>query len=522
VRRTAAIGDSLSAVVVAQKLNSLGFTVTWQTHPMIASVIQKTPWVTLVEEPKGQPHVNLDGAYERDPYKRQRHFNEVWIDTANHQLRRHGVDLGPPTNCRPIMQARRNDQDAMRRNLAQYPRPWIVVCPRSDSYNVRQVPNGIWEQAAKTMVGTKIWIGRDPAPPGFLDLRVGHIDHVVGVLSVADLYVGVDTGPLHIAAALGVPCVAIGQSSMPDAHLSEQRDYITITPPLDCLHCMENVCPKSQHSPPCQQMSPELIAVWANARVNCYSDGKVSCVIPTWRPQVQKLNKCLAQVLDQVDEIIVTREESAIMPPGAMKHPKIRYVVKNQTRIGFGRNVNFGARATNHQWLLILNDDCYLNPGAVDKMLAEAKPDTGILTPLLRYPNGTIYHSGKARQPGARGWEHLDWKQANHRYRTVTELENSCGCCFLMPRKVFYTAGGFDEDFFIYSEDDDLCMRVRRAGYRILFVPHADGIHDEGMSTRMVPGILDEMKRSNAIFAAKWGQYLDHNANNVPLGNWDF
>jgi GT2 family glycosyltransferase len=522
VRRTAAIGDSLSATVVAQKLNALGYPVTWQTHPLIEPVIKRVPSVQIVSGCNVPPMINLDGAYENDPQKRSKHFSQVWIDKANQQLRRLGIDIGPPTNCRPEMRVRANDRAAMRARFAQYPRPWVMVCPRSDSYNVRQVPDGIWAEAAKRMIGTKFWLGRHPAPPGFVDLKVGWIDQVVDALSVADLYVGVDTGPLHIAAALGVPVVGIGQSSMPDAHLSDQRDFVTISPNLGCLHCMENQCPKSRYQPPCQAMPPELIADWANARANWATDGGVSAVVPTFRAQVQKLNHCLENLLPQVNEIIVTREEKAIMPAGALQHPKIRYVMKGQSGIGFGRNVNFGARQTNHQWLLIVNDDCFINPGCVGRMLKEAKSDTGILTPLLRYPNGRIFHAGKARQPGARGWEHLDHNQFEHRYKVVTELENACGCVFLMPRKVFYEAGGYNEDYFCYSEDDQLCMDVRRCGYRILFVPYADGIHEGGQTTRMVPGIIDIVKNSNAIFAMKWGRYLDHNATRVPLGNFDY
>jgi GT2 family glycosyltransferase len=522
VRRGAAIGDSLSATVVAQKLNEQGYSVAWQTHPMIGSVIRRVPYVASVESPQRLPDVNLDGAYENDPQKRQKHFSQVWIERANMQLRRRGIDLGPATNCRPMMRARVNDRQAMMERWGANPRPWVMVCPRSDSYNVRQVPDGIWAEAAKSIEGTKFWLGRHPAPPGFIDLKCGEIDHVTAALSVANLYLGVDTGPLHIAAALGVPVVGIGQSSMPDAHLGDQRDFVTIHPPLECLHCMENLCPKNRWDPPCQHIDPNLIAAYANARSRSYSDGKVSAVVPTYRAQVQKLNACLDHLLGQVDEIIVTREQAAAFPAGALQHPKIRYVVKNQSRIGFGRNVNFGVRATSHEWLLVVNDDAYLNPGCVQKMLACSKPDTGMVTPLIWYPNGQIYVSMKTREPGARGWGHCEHRQGQTRFKEVMEAENGCGCIMLLRRKAFYEAGGFDEDYLIYAEDDDVSQRIRRAGYRILFNPFADAVHEEGLSTRMIPGITEIVKQSNAIFAAKWSRYLDWNANRVPLGNFDY
>jgi GT2 family glycosyltransferase len=155
-------------------------------------------------------------------------------------------------------------------------------------------------------------------------------------------------------------------------------------------------------------------------------------------------------------------------------------------------------------------------------MLAHAKPDTGILTPLLRYPSGGIYHSGKVRQPGARGWDHLDHGKGVPTFKTVTEIENSCGCCMLIRRKAFYDAAGFDENIFLYCEDDALSMEIRRAGYRILFVPEADGIHEEGQTNKQFANIGDIMQESQRYFGFKYGRYLDHNANRVPLGNFEY
>jgi len=92
----------------------------------------------------------------------------------------------------------------------------------------------------------------------------------------------------------------------------------------------------------------------------------VTAIIPIYKPSSAMLNKCLRCVLPQVDEVIVTREETgAVLPSNVFQHPKIRYVVTQATGIGFGRNVNFGSRHATSDFLLHLNDDVYLAPNAV-------------------------------------------------------------------------------------------------------------------------------------------------------------
>ena len=522
MRRTAAIGDCIMATVVARKLAERGFPAIFQTHPGIAPLIQRSPWVSRVENPGGAVNVNLDGAGEAEKVNRRSHFQETFIASANSQLRHLGIDLGPALNCKPVLQVRANEQKAVAAQLGPYARPWVFICPRSNSYAVRQVPDGIWHEAARRMQGTKFWIGTHPAPPEIVDLRCRTQDMLAPLLSVADLLVTVDTGPMHVAVALGVPVVVILQSSSPEMHLSDQRDWAMIGPNLECLHCMERICPKNRWMPPCQNVAPDLIAAAVNERLGAYSDGKVSAVVPTYHAPGYRLNHVLENLLPQVDEIIVTREAGGAFPSDAMRHVKIYYYTKEKGGIGFGRNVNFGVRHTRHSWILIVNDDLYINAGTVQTMLAAAKPDTGILSPLVYFPDGKIYVSVKVRQPGARGWGHVDYKQGRNSFPNVTESEDACGCCLLMRREAFYRAGCFDEEYQFYAEDDQLSMDVRRVGYKILFVPQATAIHEEGQTTRLFPERLAIMQRSNALFAEKNKDYLDWNSNRVPLGNFNF
>lgn len=521
IRRTAAVGDSLCATVVADALIRQGFEVAFQSHPACHCVLRRHPLLYDVQVPDAFCHVNLDGAYENDPQRRVKHFHTMFFEKADQQLRARGIYVGQPRNCKPHIAVRQESKRAAFSRFSQYPRPWVFVCPRSDSYNVRQVTDGVWQEVAAKTTGTKFWLGRHPAPGNFVDLKNQHLDNTIEWLSVADLLISVDTGPLHIAAALGIPCVAISQSSSPELHLNDQNDYIAIAPKLDCLNCQQNVCPKNQHLPPCQYIEPDFVAQWANARLRYRFSDDVSAIVPIYQPAVETLNRCLAAVVDQVQEVIVTAEGYSRIPPGALKHPKIRYVQTNQTQIGYGRNVNFGARHSNGKFLLLLNDDVFLDPGAVDTLRKEMTSDVGMVAHLLRYPDGTIYFAGKMRDPGMRGWGHIDLRHRDPTIKNPVDAENVCGASVLVRREAFYGIDGFDEDFFVYGEDDDFSLRIRRAGWKIRYTPHASGIHVEHQSTSKLGTISEVVSKANAVFDRKWRRYLDHNANRIP-GNFDY
>lgn len=521
LRRTAAIGDSLCASVVADNLIRQGFEVTMQTHPHCQCVLRRHPYLYDVQNPDGFCHINLDGAYENDPNRRMKHFHQMFFEKAGLQLRARGIYLGEPLNCKPRLRMPQQIKEIVRHQFIHLPRPWVFVCPRSDAYNVREVPNWIWERAAEKISGTKFWIGRHPAPNNFIDLKASHFDNVIEWLTAADLLVTVDTGPMHVAAALGIPIVAISQSSSPELHLSDQNDFISIAPPLDCLNCQQNVCPKGHSLPPCQSIDPEFIAQWANARLRYRFSNDVSAIVPIYQPEVGTLNRCLAAVLPQVDEVIVTGEGYSRLPDGALQHPKIRYVNKPMNRIGYGRNANFGARHANGKYLLLLNDDVFLDPGTVDTLKREMTDGVGMVAHLLRYPDGTIYFAGKMRSPGMRGWGHVDLRHRDPTIKEPIEAENVCGASVLVRREAFYGIDGFDEEFFIYAEDDDFCLRTRKAGWRIRYTPHASGVHLEHQSTQKLGSIQDTVGKANALFSRKWSRYLDHNLNRVP-GNFEY
>lgn len=514
IRRTGALGDVLCSTVVARKLWEQGFDVTFQAHASAHCILRRIPEIAHVEDFQGSVNIDLDGAYETDPQRKLKHFAQMFIERANRQLG--GQWIERVTNFAPRMVLPEADRIATMKQFEQYPRPWVVICPRSNSWVNRTVPDAIWEQAARHMPGTQFWLAMHPAPrvPTLVDLNIKHFDHAINFLSVADLLVTVDTGPMHVAAALGTPVIAIEQASSPELHLSDQRDWEMIAPPLRCLNCQTDVCPIHASVPPCQQVDPMMIASAVNRKINGLSSNGVSCVIAIYKPAVHRLNRCLTDVLPQVDEIFVVADQTSMIPAGAMQHPNIKYLRMKKQDTGYGAKANYGFRHTSNPWVLLLNDDLYLAPDAVAKMREVAGIGVGMVSHELRYPNGTIQHGGTYRNPGDKGWGHMDWKATESRIKEPVEMENVCGASVLVRREAFYQAGGFDENVFLYVEDNILCLCIRRAGWKIMYTPHAKGIHEESQSTSVRQGIHNIMMQSNAYLGKTWGWYFELNKDN--------
>lgn len=521
VRRRAAIGDVVAATCVADKLAEQGYAVTFQSEQAIHCVLKRHPTIDLVATPDTLADVVLDGVYEQSPQRRVRSFGMFFVEAANQQLQRRGIHLGKPLNCTPRLVIQEHVRLAVLSRFSVHPRPWVFICPRSHAWMNRTILDDTWQAAAKLIPGTKFWIGLHPAPPGIVDLHCRHIASLLDWLPVADLLVTVDTGPMHLAAAFGVPVVAILQASSPDLHLSDQNDFIVIAPHgLDCLNCQKNICPINAEIPPCQSIEPERIAEAVNAKLDGMA-GKVSACVAIYQPKAAVLNRCLECLLPQVDEIVVSVDQAGVIPDGAKRGHRIRYIRKNVSGIGYGRNMNHATRFSFGRYVLHCNDDVFLAPDAVAKMRECMRPGVGIVSALLRKPDGRIQHAGKLRRPHERGWYHLDYDQVEATIKEPVEAENTCGACWLVDRSAHFLIQGYDERFYLYAEDDDYCLRMRQAGKRIMYQPQATGVHLEHQSTSMAGSLPQHLHNSNKLFDQLWGRYLTHNADRVP-GNFEY
>ena len=170
--------------------------------------------------------------------------------------------------------------------------------------------------------------------------------------------------------------------------------------------------------------------------------------------------------------------------------------------LGYGAAANRGAASATGDYLLVCNSDVVVEPGAVKALSAvlDGDPQAGLAAPLLENLDGTLYPSPRTFPdlgvaaghaflgrvaPGnrfTRRYRMLDWDHGH-----ALEAEWVSGACFLARRTAWEQLGGFDEAFFMYAEDVDLCWRAHRAGWTVVFEPAARVVHAQGVSTDLHP-----------------------------------
>lgn len=169
----------------------------------------------------------------------------------------------------------------------------------------------------------------------------------------------------------------------------------------------------------------------------------------------------------------------------------------NTRNLGFAAGVNVGIRhalAAGAEYVLLLNNDTLVPPDLLATMLRAAAelPDAGMLTPMLRYmdqpaaPADTLWFSGARRHPLT--LESREFGPLGPRAQQVPQARSRVdyifGTAMLLPSTVLREVGLFDERFFLYYEDMDLCLRVQRAGYHLYVLPEVSVQHGIATSTQ--------------------------------------
>jgi len=165
-------------------------------------------------------------------------------------------------------------------------------------------------------------------------------------------------------------------------------------------------------------------------------------------------------------------------------------LIRNKENVGFSRANNQAIRESRGEFILFLNTDTVLFPNALGLLLEEmrANPQIGALGPaLLRDGNRYQVSFGKKVSFFS---EIVQKFFLNHYYRLLLktfqekrEVGWLSAACLLMKRSVLAEAGLFDENFFLYFEDIDLCLRIREKGWKLVFFPRARVFHEGGIST---------------------------------------
>ena len=141
--------------------------------------------------------------------------------------------------------------------------------------------------------------------------------------------------------------------------------------------------------------------------------------------------------------------------------------------LGFGGGCNMGIRHALEQgadFILLFNNDAEAEADFLSPLVKAAEDGGTVATPKILDANGRIWYGGGSVDFRRGGFYH---ETDSVRAEIGREVSFASGCCLLIPRKVFETAGLFSEDYFLYYEDADYCMRLRVAGVRIRYVPES-------------------------------------------------
>lgn len=253
----------------------------------------------------------------------------------------------------------------------------------------------------------------------------------------------------------------------------------------------------------------------------------VSIVIPNC-DHVDELKKCIDSIQKKSTycnyEIIIAENNSRerktfdYYDSLAEKHDNIR-VVTWKGDFNYSAINNYAVRnAVRGEYILLLNNDTeVITSSWIEEMLMFARRgDVGAVGAMLYYPNGAIQHAGVILgMSGLADHTYQGEKPYDFGYmgrlayaQNVTAVT---AACMMVRRDVWEEAGGLDEEYAVAFNDTDLCMKIRKAGYLIVWTPYAELYHYESLS-RGADDTLEKQARCNTeieLFRSKWGAELD-------------
>lgn len=255
-------------------------------------------------------------------------------------------------------------------------------------------------------------------------------------------------------------------------------------------------------------------------------DPEISIVIVSWNVRDQLLD-CLRSLTQNVTtryEVILVDNHSADGTVEAIRreYPTVTIIV-NQENTGFSRANNQGWQKAHGQYVCFLNPDTIFFNDPFPELIKyiQTHPQTGAVGPQLlnhdrshqisvrRFPKFSdqalillkLRWLGKLL-PSIRSYQYIQDGQST----VPVVVDQIMGACMFMPRKVLADAGSFDEGYWIWFEEVDLCRRFKSKGYQVVYVPQAQLIHLGGQSFAHHMSIIKQLwfMKSLSRYAGKW------------------
>ncbi len=216
----------------------------------------------------------------------------------------------------------------------------------------------------------------------------------------------------------------------------------------------------------------------------------ISIIIVNWNTR-DLLIDCLESIRQNAPgcEVIVVDNASSDGSAGAAREqfPQVK-LIASEANLGFAAGNNLGIAEATGEYVLLLNPDTVVKPDAVDAMreYLAANPDAGAVGCRIENPDGSQQESYWMTFPSL-GWlflKALYLDKIVRRFRKVKKEDDTpfqvahlLGACIMAPRCILQELSGFDESYFLYLEETDLCQRIFQSGKNIYYLPSASIIH---------------------------------------------
>ena len=223
----------------------------------------------------------------------------------------------------------------------------------------------------------------------------------------------------------------------------------------------------------------------------------LSIIIVNWNTK-DLLSQCIESIKNHTErtsyEIIVVDNFSSDGSPEKVEKdfPDV-FLIKNRKNRGFGRANNQGLAKAQGKYILFLNSDVLVKENCLDEMsrFMERSPRVGASSCKLTFPDGTLQHSCRKfpsfktfflmllgvryffpNMKIFRDYLMLDWDHSD-----IREVDQIMGSFMFIRRDVLNQIGSFDERYWMYFEEVDLCLRMKKAGWKIVHYPYVSAVH---------------------------------------------
>lgn len=250
---------------------------------------------------------------------------------------------------------------------------------------------------------------------------------------------------------------------------------------------------------------------------------EVSIIVVNYKV-MEKLLNCINSINSSklnipFEVIVVDNEGDESLEKELKKHAQIKYIKSNKN-IGFGAGNNLGAKHASGKYLFFLNPDTRIASNTIDQLykFIKSSKNVGIVSPMLvdskfkffstqsrkeLTPLNVIYSFSFLRKVFKNKSIYHDPFFNKWNKKIPIEVETIPGAALMISKKLFEKVKGFDEQFFLYFEENDLSNRIRNLGYKLYIVPKSIVIHEVGQSTKKIVNIENIFNKSRFLYLKK-------------------